>query len=130
MCRRKHRPRPRRSRSCAACCPKPSAPCGFRFQDLLDNDHPNYVGDVGIGINPKLAARVREADVIIAIGPRLGEMTTSGYALLQSPVPKQRLIHVHADAEELGSVYQSELMINSGMPQVAFMLAAMEPVDA
>jgi acetolactate synthase-1/2/3 large subunit len=104
--------------------------CAFRFQDLLDNDHPNYVGDVGIGINPKLAARVREADVIIAIGPRLGEMTTSGYALLQSPVPKQRLIHVHADAEELGSVYQAELMINSGMPQVAFMLAAMEPVDA
>ena len=104
--------------------------CAFRFQDLLDNDHPNYIGDVGIGINPKLAARVREADVIIAIGPRLGEMTTSGYALLQSPVPQQRLIHVHADAEELGSVYQAELMINSGMPQVAFMLAAMEPVDA
>ncbi len=104
--------------------------CAFRFQDLLDNDHPNYVGDVGIGINPKLAARVRDADVILAIGPRLGEMTTGGYALLQSPVPKQRLIHVHADAEELGSVYQAELMINSGMPQVAFMLAAMEPVDA
>jgi len=104
--------------------------CAFRFQDLLDNDHPHYVGDVGIGINPKLAARVREADVILAIGPRLGEMTTSGYALLQSPVPKQRLIHVHADAEELGSVYQAELMINSGMPQVATMLAAMEPVDA
>ena len=104
--------------------------CAFRFQDLLDNDHPNYIGDVGIGINPKLAARVREADVIIAIGPRLGEMTTSGYALLQSPVPKQRLIHVHADAEELGSVYQAELMINSGMPQMATMLAAMAPVDA
>ncbi|NVM76205.1 acetolactate synthase-1/2/3 large subunit [Duganella sp. SG902] len=104
--------------------------CAFRFQDLLDNAHPNYVGDVGIGINPKLAARVREADVILAIGPRLGEMTTSGYALLQAPVPAQRLIHVHADAEELGSVYQAELMINSGMPQVAAMLAAMAPVDA
>jgi acetolactate synthase-1/2/3 large subunit len=103
--------------------------CAFRFQDLLDNDHPNYVGDVGIGINPKLAARVREADVILAVGPRLGEMTTSGYALLQSPVPQQRLIHVHADTEELGSVYQAELMINSGMPQVASMLAAMEPLD-
>ncbi|WP_343730117.1 thiamine pyrophosphate-binding protein [Duganella sp.] len=104
--------------------------CAFRFQDLLDNAHPNYVGDVGIGINPKLAARVRDADVILAIGPRLGEMTTSGYALLQAPVPAQRLIHVHADAEELGSVYQAELMINSGMPQVASMLAAMAPVDA
>ncbi|SHN20790.1 acetolactate synthase-1/2/3 large subunit [Duganella sacchari] len=104
--------------------------CAFRFQDLLDNEHPNYIGDVGIGINPKLAARVREADVILAIGPRLGEMTTSGYSLLASPVPAQRLIHVHADTEELGSVYQAELMINSGMPQVAAMLAAMEPVNA
>jgi len=104
--------------------------CAFRFQDLLDNEHPNYVGDVGIGINPKLAARVKEADVVIALGPRLGEMTTSGYSLLQSPVPQQRLIHIHADPEELGSVYQAELMIASGMPQAAFMLAAMEPVDA
>src|SRR5471032_747691 len=91
--------------------------CAFRFQDLLDNAHPNYVGDVGIGINPKLAARVRE-------------MTTGGYALIAAPVPAQLLIHVHADAEELGSVYQAELMINSGMPQMTAMLAAMAPVDA
>lgn len=104
--------------------------CTFRFQDLLDNAHPNYVGDVGIGINPKLAARVRDADLLIAIGPRLGEMTTSGYSLLASPVPKQRLVHFHADAEELGSVYQAELMINSGAPQACAMLAAMTPVDA
>jgi acetolactate synthase-1/2/3 large subunit len=104
--------------------------CAFRFQDLLDNAHPNYVGDVGIGINPKLAARVKDADLIIAIGPRLGEMTTSGYSLLSSPVPRQRLVHVHADAEELGSVFQAELMINSGAPQVTMMLAAMAPVDA
>ncbi|GJI87932.1 thiamine pyrophosphate protein [Rugamonas sp. R1(2021)] len=104
--------------------------CAFRFQDLLDNAHPNYIGDVGIGINPKLAARVREADVILAIGPRLGEMTTGGYALIAAPVPAQRLIHVHADAEELGSVYQAELMINSGMPQMTAMLAAMAPLDS
>jgi acetolactate synthase-1/2/3 large subunit len=104
--------------------------CAFRFQDLLDNAHPNYVGDVGIGINPKLAARVKEADVLIAIGPRLGEMTTSGYSIIASPVPAQRLVHIHASPEELGSVYQGELMIASGMPQAAAMLAAMEPVDA
>ncbi|CDG85094.1 thiamine pyrophosphate-binding protein [Janthinobacterium agaricidamnosum] len=104
--------------------------CAFRFQDLLDNAHPNYVGDVGIGINPTLAARIRNADLILAIGPRLGEMTTSGYTLIAAPVPQQRLVHFHADAEELGSVYQAELMINSGMPQAAAMLAAMEPVDA
>ncbi len=104
--------------------------CTFRFQDLLDNAHPNYVGDVGIGINPKLAARVKNADLLIAIGPRLGEMTTSGYSLLTSPVPQQRLVHIHCDAEELGSVYQADLMINSGAPQATSMLAAMAPVDA
>jgi acetolactate synthase-1/2/3 large subunit len=104
--------------------------CAFRFQDLLDNRHPHYVGDVGIGINPKLAARVRDADVILAIGPRLGEMTTGGYALLAAPVPQQRLIHVHADAEELGSVYQAALMINSGMPQFTSMLAQLALLDS
>ena len=104
--------------------------CAFRFQDLLDNAHPNYIGDVGIGINPKLAARVKDADVLVAIGPRLGEMTTSGYSIIASPVPQQRLVHIHASPEELGSVYQGELMIASGMPQAAAMLAAMEPVDA
>ncbi|HEU4373467.1 MAG TPA: thiamine pyrophosphate-binding protein [Telluria sp.] len=104
--------------------------CAFRFQDLLDNAHPNYVGDVGIGINPKLAARVRNADLLIAFGPRLGEMTTSGYSLLASPVPAQKLVHIHTDAEELGSVYQADLMINSGAPQAAAMLVAMAPVAA
>jgi acetolactate synthase-1/2/3 large subunit len=104
--------------------------CAFRFQDLLDNEHPHYVGDVGIGINPKLAARVKEADVLIAFGPRLGEMTTSGYSLLASPVPKQRLVHIHPDPQELGSVYQAELMIAGGAPETARMLAAMAPVDS
>jgi acetolactate synthase I/II/III large subunit len=104
--------------------------CAFRFQDLLDNDHPQYIGDVGIGINPKLAARVKEADLLIAFGPRLGEMTTSGYSLLTSPVPQQRLVHIHPDPQELGSVYQAELMIAGGAPETAQMLAAMEPVDS
>lgn len=104
--------------------------CSFRFQDLFDNHHPNYIGDVGIGINPKLAARVKDADLILAFGPRLGEMTTSGYSLLTSPVPKQQLVHVHCGAEELGRVYQATLMINSGMPQLTGMLSAMAPVNA
>jgi len=103
--------------------------CAFRFQDLLDNAHPNYVGDVGIGINPKLAARIKNADLVIAIGPRLGEMTTGGYSLIEAPLPRQRLVHIHPDAEELGSVYQAELMIASGAPQACAMLAAMAPVD-
>jgi len=93
--------------------------CSFRFQDLIDNNHDNYAGDVGIGINPKLAARVRDADVLLVIGARLGEMTTGAYTLIEPPRPKQKLVHVHAGAEELGRVYQGELLINSGMPQFA-----------
>jgi len=89
--------------------------CAFRFQDLFDNRHPQYAGDVGIGINPKLAARVREADLVIAIGPRLGEMTTGGYTLLQAPRPAQTLVHIHAGAEELGRVYAADLLINASM---------------
>jgi len=99
--------------------------CAFRFQDLFDNAHPNYAGDVGIGINPALAARIRAADLLIAIGPRLGEMTTSGYGLINAPVPAQKLVHVHAGAEELGRVYQADLMINATMPAMAHALAAM-----
>jgi acetolactate synthase-1/2/3 large subunit len=86
----------------------------FRCQDLFDNRSPSYAGDVGIGINPKLAQRIREADVLLVIGARLGEMTTSGYTLVEAPAPHQTLIHVHAGAEELGRVYCAALPINSG----------------
>jgi acetolactate synthase I/II/III large subunit len=89
----------------------------FRCQDLFDNRSPNYAGDVGIGINPKLAQRVKEADVLLVIGARLGEMTTGAYTLVQAPVPQQTLIHVHGGAEELGRVYRPALAINSGMAQ-------------
>lgn len=78
----------------------------FRCQDVMDNTHPNYVGDVGIGINPALADHVRDADVILALGPRLGEITTSGYTLLKPPVPDQVLLHIHPDPSELGRVYR------------------------
>jgi acetolactate synthase-1/2/3 large subunit len=89
----------------------------FRCQDLFDNRSASYAGDVGIGLNPKLAQRVKDADVLLVIGARLGEMTTSAYTLLEAPQPKQTLIHVHAGAEELGRVYRPELAINSGYPQ-------------
>ena len=91
----------------------------FRFQDTFDNHHPLYAGDVGIGINPQLAQRVRESDLIIAIGPRLGEMTTGGYSLLQVPRTPQKLVHIHASAEELNRVYQADLAINSTMNAAA-----------
>ena len=100
--------------------------CAFRFQDLFDNRHPQYAGDVGIGINPKLAQRVRDADLIIAVGPRLGEMTTGGYTLLQAPRPAQTLVHLHAGAEELGRVYAADLMINASMSCAAQALETLE----
>ena len=101
--------------------------CAFRFQDLFDNRHPNYAGDVGIGINPKLAKRIRDADLVLAIGARLGEMTTGGYTLLQAPRPAQKLIHIHAGAEELGRVYAADLMLQSAMACAAKALETLSP---
>jgi acetolactate synthase I/II/III large subunit len=97
----------------------------FRFQDTFDNHHPLYAGDVGIGINPKLAARVRESDLILAIGPRLGEMTSGGYTLFEAPKIKQTLVHIHASAEELNRVYQADLAINATMNAAAASLETM-----
>jgi len=91
----------------------------FRFQDTFDNFHPLYAGDVGIGINPKLAQRIKDSDLIIAMGPRLGEMTTSGYTLLEVPKPKQKLVHIHASAEELNRVYHADLAICASMNAAA-----------
>src|SRR5207253_1131986 len=91
----------------------------FRFQDTFDNHHPLYAGDVGIGLNPKLAARIKASDLIIAIGPRLGEMTTGNYTLLEAPKPRQKLVHIHSSAEELNRVYQADLAINATMNAAA-----------
>jgi len=93
--------------------------CGFRFQDTFDNRHPLYAGDVGIGINPKLAQRVKDADLIIALGVRLGEMTTGGYTLLTPPRPAQQLVHIHAGPEELGRVYAADLLLQASMASAA-----------
>ncbi len=99
--------------------------CGFRFQDTFDNRHPLYAGDVGIGINPKLAARLRDADLVIALGVRLGEMTTGGYTLLQAPRPAQKLVHIHAGAEELGRVYAADLLLQASVASAAKALEAL-----
>ena len=101
----------------------------LRFQDSFDNHHRLYAGDVGIAINPRLAERIRQADLVLALGPRLGEMTTSGYTLLQVPRPHQRLIHVHPGAEELGRVYQPDLALCASLPAMAAALAA-QPAPA
>ncbi len=103
--------------------------CGFRFQDTFDNRHALYCGDVGIGINPKLAARVREADLVLAIGVRLGEMTTGGYKHLAVPRPAQKLIHLHAGAEELGRVYDADLLVQCSLSLAGAALATVEPPE-
>ncbi len=103
--------------------------CAFRRQDLYDNRRPNYVGELGIAINPRLASRVRDADLVIAIGARLDEMTSSGYTLFTAPQPQQPLVHIHADINELGRVYQPELAICAGPAQIAARLAMMIPVE-
>jgi acetolactate synthase I/II/III large subunit len=101
--------------------------CGFRFQDCFDNRHPLYAGDVGIGINPKLAVRVRGADLVLAIGIRLGEMTTGGYTHLAVPRPTQKLVHLHAGAEELGRVYAADLLVQCSLALAGQALATLEP---
>lgn len=85
----------------------------FRCQDYIDHRHPNYIGDLGIGLNPALSQRIKEADALLVIGTRLGEMTTGGFELIDIPKPKQSMIHVYPGVEELGHIYQPELAINA-----------------
>ena len=98
----------------------------WRRQDLIDNRDPNYCGHLGLGVDPSLAQRVRSADLIVAIGSRLGENTTSGYTLLTPPVPQQALVHVHPDADELGRVYQPRLALACGVADFAGQLGGIE----
>jgi len=102
----------------------------FRAQSLIDNDSPAYAGHLGLGTNPALLERLRQADLVLAIGPRLGEVTTAGYTRLKAPVPEQRLVHVHAGAEELGRVYCGELLINAAPGAFAAALASEDPSGA
>ncbi|MEW6688220.1 MAG: thiamine pyrophosphate-binding protein [Pseudomonadota bacterium] len=98
--------------------------CSFRRQDHFDNRSPCYAGEVGIGIDPKLAQRVKDADLLLVVGARLGEVTTSGYTLLEVPAPRQKLVHVHPGPEELGRVYHAALPINSGYEEFVLALGS------
>ncbi len=102
----------------------------FRRQDRFDNLHPCYAGDLGISPNPRLAAQVRAADLVLAVGSRLGEAATDHYRHLAVPRPQQKLIHAYMGAEELGRVYQADLPINTGMAQFAAAARLLEPVDS
>ena len=100
---------------------------GFRRAHLLDNTHPCYAGDLGIGANPALIERLAKTDLLLVVGSRLSEMTTDGFSRLSLPQSSQRMIHVHNDPEELGRVYQPDLAISSGMPGIAAALAELPP---
>jgi acetolactate synthase I/II/III large subunit len=100
----------------------------FRRQDLLDNESPCYIGEIGLGANPKLLARVENADLLLVIGARLGEIGTNGYTIMQSPRPRQRLIHVYPSGDEIGHVYQPELGVVSNSAAFVHALAAPGPL--
>jgi acetolactate synthase I/II/III large subunit len=99
----------------------------FRCQDYVDNRHRCYAGCVGIGVDPMLANAVKRADVLITIGARLGEITTSGYTLLDIPNPKQFLVHVHPSPDEIGSVYRADLPIAAAAAGFVRSLAGLTP---
>jgi acetolactate synthase-1/2/3 large subunit len=101
---------------------------GWRCQHHVDNTSPAYAGHLGLGPDPRLAARAREADVLLVIGARLGDIETGGYRLVDIPRPRQRLVHVHPDPDELGRVYPPEVGIVSSGPRFVAALAAHGPL--
>ena len=101
--------------------------CSWRRQGLFDHEHPNYAGDIGVGVNPELARRVREADLVLLIGGRMSEQQSSGYALIDIPEPRQTLVHVHPGAEELGRLYRPTLAINASPTAFAAALEGLQP---
>ncbi|MDX2204896.1 MAG: thiamine pyrophosphate-binding protein [Hyphomicrobiaceae bacterium] len=102
----------------------------FRYQDYMDNRHPNYVGCVGIGIEPALAEAVKGADVLLVIGARMGEATSSNYTLLDIPNPRQFFVHVHPSPDELQTVYRADLPIVADGTTVVEALCSLSPPAA
>ena len=103
--------------------------CAFRCQDFVDNRSPSYVGVLGVAMDESLAARLRDADLVLAVGGRLGEVPTRRYTLLDPPQPRQTLVHAHPDPGELGRVYEPDLPIVATLPDLAAGLRALDPVE-
>lgn len=99
----------------------------FRRQDVFNNLHPNYIGELGTSVSPQLAKRVEEADLLIVIGSRLSEMTTNGYTLVTSPTPQQTLIHLHPDEAEINKVFAAKVGVAVSVNEAAFGLAEIKP---
>lgn len=103
---------------------------GFRRQDLFDNTHPNYAGSLGLSTNPKLTELVKQSDLLLVVGERLGDMTTNSYTLVDFPRPAQKLVHVHCGAEELGFLYEGDLLINANARDFSAAVARLTPKAA
>ena len=119
------------SRDVQAFCEENELPvaCAFRCQDYVDNRSSSYVGVLGVAMEEAIAARLRDADVVLAIGGRLGEVPTRRYTLLEPPDPRQILVHVHPDPSELGRVYLPDLAIAATLPEAAHALRELAPVE-
>lgn len=102
----------------------------WRRLECFDNDHPNFAGHVGWGMSEALRQRIREADLLIAVGTRMGEATTEGYTLVESPLPKQSLIHVYPDPDELGRVFRAALPIAADVVSFAAAVSQLAPPAA
>jgi len=103
---------------------------GFRRQDYLDNRHPCYAGDLNVGANPKLTARMKAADALLVIGSRLGDIETQGYTSIDPQAPRQRILHVHADASEPGRVFVPDMYVAADAISFVRALAALPPCEA
>ena len=99
----------------------------FRRSSVVDNDHPNFAGELGLGVNPKLKARVEAADLVLLIGGRMAETPSQSYTLFGIPAPRQALVHVHADAAEIGRVYHPSLGIVATPPAFCAALEGLQP---
>ncbi len=102
----------------------------FRRQDYFDNTHRCYAGHVGISVAPPLSDRIRDADLLLLIGTRLGEASSRSYTLIDVPEPRQTLVHVHPGAEEIGLVYTPDLSIHAGVRAFAAAAARLQPLDS
>ena len=102
----------------------------LRRQDYVDNRRACYVGDLGLGISPALAQRVRDCDLLLVLGSRLGGFTTGGYRLVEVPNPQPRLVHVHVSSEEPGRVYRPDLAVNASLASFAARLVEIDGIDS
>ena len=102
----------------------------FRRAGLFDAGHANYAGEIGIGPNPKLKSRIEEADLVVLLGGRMSEMSSQSYTLFDIPTPRQKLVHVHADADEIGRIYHPSLGIVATPPAFCAALEGLQPPNS